>query len=163
MDARTVAALDVIAPFAAPNPGCSAQGSRFFRVWWLDELASPSGSPSLLWIGQYYLDRSFRPPAVCHLSSRIGNAVTYVTNFTNRRVQFCEKVGTFDDEPLSESAMLTGTKVNAGCRDTCGDDVGVMTITSPSDIHLLLLSLNCGIELCHALLRILLRRLPEAV
>ncbi len=82
MDPRTAAALDVIAAFAAPNPGCSAQGSRLFRVWWLDELASSSGSPSLLWIGQCYLDRSFRPPAILDFSpSQIGNAVMYVTNF----------------------------------------------------------------------------------
>jgi hypothetical protein len=38
MDACTVAALDAITAFAVPNPGCSSQGSRFFRVWWLDEL-----------------------------------------------------------------------------------------------------------------------------
>ena len=46
MDARTVAALDVIAAFAVPNPGCSSQGSRFFRVWWLDELPRRAGHPA---------------------------------------------------------------------------------------------------------------------
>ena len=29
---------DAITAFAVPNPSCSSQGSRFFRVWWLDEL-----------------------------------------------------------------------------------------------------------------------------
>jgi len=38
VDTRTVAAPDVITAFAIPNPGCSSQGSRFFRVWWFDEL-----------------------------------------------------------------------------------------------------------------------------
>ncbi len=39
MDACTVAALDAITAFAVPNPNCSSQSRRFFRV------RLPSGSP----------------------------------------------------------------------------------------------------------------------
>jgi hypothetical protein len=46
MGARTVTAPDVITAFAVPNPGCSSQGSRFFRVWWLDELPCRAGHPA---------------------------------------------------------------------------------------------------------------------
>ena len=33
MDACTVTALDVITAFAVPNPDCSSQSRRIFRVW----------------------------------------------------------------------------------------------------------------------------------
>ncbi len=32
VDTCTVTALDAVTAFAVPNPGCSSQGSRFFRV-----------------------------------------------------------------------------------------------------------------------------------
>jgi hypothetical protein len=32
VDACTITALDVIAAFAVPNPDCSSQSRRFFRV-----------------------------------------------------------------------------------------------------------------------------------
>jgi hypothetical protein len=49
----------VIAAFAVPNPGCSSQGSRFFRVWWLDELPRRAchpayfGSVNVTWTGLF--------------------------------------------------------------------------------------------------------------
>jgi hypothetical protein len=46
VDACTVAAPDAITAFAVPNPSCSSQGSRFFRVWWLDESPRRAGHPA---------------------------------------------------------------------------------------------------------------------
>ena len=46
MDACTIAALDAIAAFAAPNPNCSSQGSWIFRVWWLNELPRRADHPA---------------------------------------------------------------------------------------------------------------------
>ena len=46
VDARTVAAPDAITAFAVPNPGSSSQDSRFFRVWWPDELPRRAGHPA---------------------------------------------------------------------------------------------------------------------
>jgi hypothetical protein len=46
VDACTIAAPDAITAFAVPNPGCSLQGSRFFRVWWLNELPRRAGHPA---------------------------------------------------------------------------------------------------------------------
>jgi ElaB/YqjD/DUF883 family membrane-anchored ribosome-binding protein len=36
----------VITAFAIPNPGCSSQGSRFFRVWWFSELPHRTNHPA---------------------------------------------------------------------------------------------------------------------
>jgi hypothetical protein len=33
VEARTVTAPDAITAFAVPNPNCSSQSHRFFRVW----------------------------------------------------------------------------------------------------------------------------------
>jgi len=38
VEARTVTAFDAITAFAVPNPTCSSQSSRFFRVWRSDKL-----------------------------------------------------------------------------------------------------------------------------
>ena len=46
VDTRTVAALDAITAFAVPNPGCSSQDSRFFRVWWFNELPRRTNHPA---------------------------------------------------------------------------------------------------------------------
>ena len=46
MDTCTVAAPDVIAAFAVPNPNFPSQGSRFFRVWWLRELPRKADHPT---------------------------------------------------------------------------------------------------------------------
>jgi len=46
VDACTVAAPDAITAFAVPNPSCSSQGSRFFRVWWLSELPRQVNHPA---------------------------------------------------------------------------------------------------------------------
>jgi hypothetical protein len=46
VDTCTVAAPDAITAFAVPNPNCSLQSSRFFRVWWLDELPRRPDHPA---------------------------------------------------------------------------------------------------------------------
>ena len=51
VDTCTIAAPDVIAAFAVPNPGGLSQNRRFFRVWRLLRVAPPNQSPSLLWTG----------------------------------------------------------------------------------------------------------------
>jgi hypothetical protein len=54
VDARTVAAPDAITAFALPNPDCSSQGSRFFRVWWLDELPRRVDHPAYFGLATSY-------------------------------------------------------------------------------------------------------------
>jgi len=65
MDARTVAALDVITAFAVPSPGCSSQGSRFsFRF---------GGSMS------YLFERVTRP--TLDRSTLLGSILSAAGNF----------------------------------------------------------------------------------
>ena len=68
VDARTVAAPDAITAFAVPNPRLFLAGQSVFSGLVAQRVASPSGSPSLLWIGQCYLNQPFQLPAVFHVS-----------------------------------------------------------------------------------------------
>ena len=51
MDACTVAVLDAITAFAAPNPNNSSQSLSVFSGLAVLRVAPPSESPSLLWTG----------------------------------------------------------------------------------------------------------------
>jgi len=80
VDACTAAAPDAITAFAVPNPSCSSQSQSVFSGWVARRVASPSGSPGLLQIGQCYLNQPFQPSTVSRifLPNR-GMQVTRIT------------------------------------------------------------------------------------
>jgi hypothetical protein len=59
VDTCTVAALDVITAFAVPNPNCFSQSQSVFSGLVALQVALPSGSLSLLWIGKSYFANPF--------------------------------------------------------------------------------------------------------
>ena len=68
VDACTVAALDATTAFAVPNPSCSSQGSRFFRVWWLDELPRQVDHPAYFGLVNITWINPFQPSTVVNIN-----------------------------------------------------------------------------------------------
>ena len=69
MEACTVTALDVITAFAVPNPNCSSQSSRFFRVWLPDglplELTTQPTSDRQFYFSQPFQSSTSRTLNIC--------------------------------------------------------------------------------------------------
>ena len=76
VDACTVAVPDAITAFAVPNLNCSSQSQLVFSGLVARRVASPSGSPSLLRIGECYLDQPFPPSTIATIAPvrRVVNA-----------------------------------------------------------------------------------------
>ena len=86
VDACTVAAPDAITAFTVPNPGCSSRGSRFFRVWWLNELPRQTDHPAYFGSVNVTWTSPFSRRQLHYYSCQIGNAVTPITHLMKKRL-----------------------------------------------------------------------------
>jgi len=53
VETRTITALDVIPAFTVPNPDCSSQNRRFFRVWLSARLPHRTDHPAYFGLAKF--------------------------------------------------------------------------------------------------------------
>ena len=130
VEARTVAALDVITAFAVPNPNCPSQAQSVFSG-----LVTLSGCPleqitQLTSDWQILLSQPFQPSTCVNLNncfSDVNSVLSVISNICECHVQN-------RGEPWKKMRALwrTGTNIQAGCAASSCASICTRPVNSPS-------------------------------